>query len=118
MNDSAVERRVALDRQIRDRESQAAEDLATIRVLSEQWETYHQVMRTNTQRFEEAGIGLGAKNYFVQKGLAARSELDAYVSRLARDHVELLDEAARDIRWKSEAEVERLRQEKAGASWD
>ncbi|WP_460631269.1 hypothetical protein [Leifsonia lichenia] len=108
---------MTLDRQIRDRESRTAEDLATIRVLSEQWETYHQAMRTNAQRFEGAGIALGRKNYFVQRGLAARRELDAFVSRLARDQAELLEETSREIRSTSEAEVERLRQEKSEASW-
>ncbi|MEN2736826.1 hypothetical protein ABCS02_03455 [Microbacterium sp. X-17] len=117
MSDSGVEKRLALDRQIRDQESRTAEDLVTIRVLGEQWESYAQVMRVNSERFEDAGVRLDAKNYFVQKGLAASRELDSYVSRLARDHAELLDEAEREVRSTSEAELERLRREKADVSW-
>ncbi|GAA4143876.1 hypothetical protein [Leifsonia shinshuensis] len=111
------EQLLALDRQIRDRESRTAEDLATIRVLSEQWASYAHVMRVHSERFEEAGVRLDAKNYFVQKGLAASRELDAYVSRLAGDHAELLDETERSLRSASEAELERLRREKADVSW-
>lgn len=116
MND-CEEQRLGLDRQIKDCESRTAEDLATIRVLSEQWVSYAHVMRVNSERFEEAGVRLGAKNYFVQKGLAASRELDAYVSRLARDHAELLDDTEREVRSTSEAELERLRREKADVSW-
>lgn len=62
-------------------------------------------------------LRLDAKNYFVQKGLAASRELDSYVGRLARDHADLLDETEREVRSTSEAELERLRREKADVSW-
>lgn len=98
-------------------ETQVAEDLATIRLHEQQWEEYRQVMRENSARFEQAGVGIGVSNYFVQKGLAARKEVDTYVGRLAHEQAELLAETARGIRSASEVELERLRRERAGASW-
>lgn len=106
-----------LDQEISAHETRTSEDLATILRLEQQWEEHRQVMRENTARFEEAGIGMGAENYFVQKGLAARRELDSYVGRLADEQEQLLAETARGIRSTSEAELDRLRQEKAGAAW-
>lgn len=95
-------------------ESQAAEHLATIRLLEEQGDEYRRVMRENTAMFEEASVAMGTENYFVQRGLASRKELDSYVRHLADDQEELLAETAREVRSGSEAELERLRQEKAG----
>jgi hypothetical protein len=112
------DQRHALDRQIRAHEDQVAEDLSTIRVLEQEWDDYRQVMRENTARFEEASIAIGADNYFVQKQLAARKELDSYVGRLAYEQEEFLAETAQSIRSESEAELDRLRNERAGASWD
>lgn len=109
--------RLELDQKISAHETRTAEDLATLRLLEQQGEEYRRVMRENTARFERAAIGMGAKNYFVQKGLAARKELDAYVGQLAHEQAELLAETARVIRSESEAELERLRRERAGALW-
>lgn len=117
MNSSIPSSQSELDRTIGALESQAAEDLATIRLLEQEWDDYRRVMRENTALYEEAGIALGATNYFVQKGLAARRELDGYVGRLADEQEELFTETAREISSRSEAELERLRKEKAGASW-
>lgn len=109
---------VELDQKISARETRTEEDLATVRLLEEQWDQYRQVMRENTARYEEAGVAMGAKNYFVQKGLAARRELDSYVGQLVREQEEFLAETASSIRSTSETELERLRKEKAGASWE
>ena len=106
-----------LERMIGARENQAAEDLATIRLLEREWDDYRHVMRENSARYEDAGTAIGAANYFVQKGLAARRELDRYVGRLADEQEDLFTEAAREIRSTSETELDRLRTEKAGASW-
>jgi hypothetical protein len=117
MNGFSPRQHVELDQTISAHESQTADDLATIRLLEQQWEEYRQVMREHTARFEESSIGMGTQNYFVQKGLAARKELDTFVGQLAEEQEELLAETARGIRSKSETELERLRREKAGASW-
>lgn len=98
-------------------EIRAAEDIAMVRLFEQQWEDYREVMRENTARFEEAGIGMGAKSHSVQEGLAARRELDSYVGQLAYEQAELLAETAREIRSQPEIEPERLRHEKAGTSW-
>ncbi|MEV8213076.1 hypothetical protein [Leifsonia sp. NPDC077715] len=72
---------------------------------------YLQVMREDSARFEEAGIGMGERNDFVQKGLAARREVESSVRRVVQEQSEALEDAAREIRRVSEAEVERLHQE-------
>ena len=113
--DSRAQHEIA--REIGDIEAQSAEHLATIELLEQQWDEYRQVMRANTRIYEEAGVGLGERNYFVQKGLAARRELDAFVNRLEDQHGQFLAETAREIRSTSEEKLERLRHEKAGASW-
>src|SRR5205085_169534 len=106
------ERQIELDREISAHESQVEENLATVRTLEQQWDDYRQVMRDNTARFEEASAAMDAKNYFEQKALTARKELDSYVGQIAREQEELLAETAREIRSVSEAELERLRHEK------
>ncbi|WP_200949690.1 hypothetical protein [Leifsonia sp. Root227] len=98
-------------------ENRAADDIATVRLLEQQWDDYREVMHENTARFEEAGIGMGAKTHSVHKGMAARRELDSYVGQLAYEQAELLAETAREIRSHAEFESERLRREKAGTSW-
>jgi len=106
-----------LDQKVSAHETRTAEDVATIHRLAQRWADYRQVIRQNTARFEEAGNAMGAENYFVQKGLAARKELDSYVGRLADEQEELFADAAREIRSMSEVELERLRNAKAGGSW-
>ncbi|QNE37230.1 hypothetical protein [Leifsonia shinshuensis] len=91
--------------------------LSTIRHLEQEWEAYREVMRAESALYEHAAHDIGTKNYFVHKGLAARREVDAYVRQLASEMVELLEETAREVRLESEAELERLRAEKAGATW-
>jgi hypothetical protein len=107
-----------IDGEIRARENQAEEDLAAVRLLEVQWDDYRQVMHENTGLFEEASHAMGPSNYSVQKGLASRAELDRYVRQLADEQEEFLSETARDVRSRTEEELERLRQEKASASWD
>ncbi|MFJ3393364.1 hypothetical protein [Leifsonia aquatica] len=116
MNGFGNRRQVECDRAV-DREAQTSEDLATIRLLEQQWDEYRRVMRQNTARYEEAGSALGVENYYVQRGMAARQELDSYVGRLAREQEELLQEAAQRIRSQSEEESERARREQGGVSW-
>lgn len=95
-------------------EEDVAEALSGIRLHEERWDEYRRAMRQHTSRFEEAATGLGATNYFVQKGLAARKELDSYVGQLAFQQTELLTEATREINSASEQEAERLVREKGG----
>ena len=118
MSDVGAERHALLERRIREVETQAADDLATLRRIREQWDEYHRVMRENTRRFEEAGSSMAGENRFVQRGLASRREVDAFVGRLVREQDELLDDTAREIRSDSDAESERLRRERTGASRD
>ena len=108
---------IELEQKIRAHEDETAEQLATIRVLEEQWDDYRRVMRENTDLFEQAGIAMGADNYFVKKGLVARREVDGYVGQLANEQAELFAETASSIRSSSEEELERMRREKAGMSW-
>ncbi|MDR6610904.1 hypothetical protein [Leifsonia sp. 1010] len=106
---------IELEQKIRAHEDETAEQLATIRVLEEQWDDYRQVMRENTDLFEQAGIAVGADNYFVKRGLAARRELESYVGQLANEQAELFAETVSSIRSSSEEHLDRMRQEKAGA---
>ena len=118
MNRPGVERRLALDQHIRDRESQTAENVAAIRLAKEQWESYGQVMILHARRIEAAGAGEDAKNYFTQRRSAARREVDSYVTRMVNEEIELLDDAERELCARSEEELARLVRERAGASWD
>ncbi len=108
----------ALDLQARAHEQQTAEQLAAVRDAVEQWESYGHVMREHARRIEEACVGDDAKNYFVHRSLAARRELDGFVSQVVRQQAEILDEAAREVRAESEETLDRLAREKASASWD
>ena len=90
MSDVGAERHALVDRRIREVETQAADDLATLRRIREQWDEYHRVMRENTRRFEEAGSSMAGENHLVQRGLASRREVDSYVGRLVREQDELL----------------------------
>ena len=83
-------------------EDEIAEALAQVRVQEERWDEYRRAMREHTSRFEEAAAALGPMNYFVQKGLAARRELDSYVGQLAYQQTELVNEAQRKITSSSE----------------
>ncbi|MFK3669736.1 hypothetical protein ACI2IX_06135 [Leifsonia aquatica] len=111
------QRYVEVEQVISAHEARLAQDLAVIRLLGRQWAEYGETMRRNTERYEEAGVQLGAQNYFVQRGLAARRELDSYVKRLAQDQQEFLSQTESGLRSASEAESEWLRKEKVRASW-
>lgn len=104
-----------LDQRIRACEGEGAERLALLDVFEQEWGEYRRVMRTSSAQFEEACLEMGEKDYFVQKSLDSRREVDAYVRMLVDEQVELLEETARDVRTSTEVELERLRHEKAGA---
>ncbi|WP_158861882.1 hypothetical protein [Leifsonia sp. AG29] len=99
-------------------ESRTADQIATLRLLEQEWERYREVMRLDAARYEEAGHAIGEKDYGVARGLAARREVDAYVRQLANELEELVDEGARQMRAEAETERERLRGGRAGESWD
>jgi hypothetical protein len=113
----AGQRAEVLDAQARAHEEQTAEHLAVVRDAHEQWESYGHVMREHARRIEEASVGDDAKNYFVQRRLAVRRELDGFVSQVVRQQAELLDEAAREVRAESDEMLDRVAREKASASW-
>lgn len=117
MNAQGSPSRFELDQRIAACESRAADSLATLHHLEQEWQSYREVMRADSALYEKAGHDSGEKNYFVNKGLAARREVDAYVRQLATEVEEFLKETAREVRLESEAELERLRAEKAGATW-
>lgn len=105
--------RLEVGQRIRLLEEETAERLALISLLDEQWDDYRRAMRHNTDAFEEAGVAMGAGNYFVLKALTARRELDRYVGQLVREQAELFEEMAQGVRSASEAERERLQIRKA-----
>lgn len=113
----AGQRAEALDRQARVHEEQATEHLAMVRDAQAQWESYGQVMREHARRIEEASVGDDPKNYFVQRRLAARRELDGFVGQVVRQQVEMLDEAEREVNAESAEVLDRVAREKAGVSW-
>jgi len=115
VNGLGQDAQAALDKRIRAEEERATEHLAALNVFEREWAEYRQAMRENSTRFEEAGRAIGDKEYFVQKGLAARQDMDSFVSRLIDEQVELLEQAARDLRADSEAELGRLQREKSDA---
>lgn len=106
---------VRLDQRIRAYEDQVADQLAALDRFEDEWAEYHQVMVANFADFEEAGAEIGEKEYFVQKALDSRREVDSYVRRVIDEQAELLDQAAREFRASAEAELDRLQREKAGA---
>jgi hypothetical protein len=85
-------------------EQDIADALSQLRRHEERWDEYRWAMRDHTSRFEEAAVGLGTTNYFVQKDLAARREVDGYVGRLASEQTEVLTETVRAINVAAEAE--------------
>jgi hypothetical protein len=109
--------RLVVERKIRALEDETAERLETIRVLDEQWDDYRRVMRDNAAVFEQAAVAMGADNYFVKKGMAARREMDAYVAQLTRQFAEEAAEMAQEVRSASDAAMEQLQQERTRASW-
>lgn len=117
MNVQSSSSRAQLDQKIAACESRAADQLSAIRNLEEEWQAYREIMRSDSTLYDRAGHDIGVKNYFVNKGLAARKEVDAYVGRLAAEMGELLEDTARQVRSESEAELERLRKERAGSAW-
>lgn len=94
---------------------EVVEAVAAIRLHGERWEEYRQAMREHTSRFEEASVSLGAGNYFVEKGLAARRELDSYVGQLAYQQSELLTETMGEITSAAEDQSEQFGRKEAGA---
>lgn len=99
-------------------EELTAERLDLIRVAREQCETYSREMVRHSRRLEEADVSGDTKNYLQQRRLLARRELALLVDQLVREQTEMLDEAERDLRAQAHEEENRLRREKASASWD
>lgn len=75
-----------------------ADALSQIRRHEERWDEYRRAMRDHASRFEEAAAGLGTTNYFVQKDVAARREVDGYIGRLASEQSEVLTQTVRAMR--------------------
>ena len=117
MNAHSSSSRDELDQKIAACENRAADQLSTIRNIEQEWQAYREIMRADSTLYERAGHDIGAKNYFVSRGLAARKEVDAYVRRLAAETEDLLEDTACQVRSEAEAELERLRKERAGATW-
>lgn len=118
MSGTDAVKRGALELAIREHEERTAENLASIRVVREQCESYGQAMSLHARRIEEASAGESPKNYFVQRRLGARRELESLVGQLVREQTEMLDEIEREISSRSEEELDRLRREKASVPWD
>lgn len=118
MNGAGLSRRDAFDQRITAHEDLTAEHLDVIRDAREQCESYGQEMSRHAHRIEEACEHDDPKNYLVQRRLGARRELGTFVGRLVREHTEMLDEAERELSVRAEEEQDRLRREKASASWD
>ncbi|WP_434317720.1 hypothetical protein [Leifsonia sp. P73] len=93
-------------------EQDVADALSQIRRHEERWDEYRWAMRDHTSRFEEAAAALGT-NYFVQKDLAARREVDGYIGRLASEQSEVLTQTVRAIN--GAADTERSGDEGGGA---
>jgi hypothetical protein len=85
-------------------EQNVTDAVSQIRRHEERWEKYRRAMRDHTSRFQEAAAGLGTTNYFVQKDVAARKEVDSYIGRLANQQAELLTETVRAITGAADAE--------------
>lgn len=85
-------------------EQDVADALSQIRRHEERWDEYRRAMRDHTSRFEEAAAALGTTNYFVQKDLAARREVDGYIGRLASEQSEVLIQTMRAINGAADAE--------------
>jgi hemerythrin-like domain-containing protein len=109
------EEQVDLDRAIKAHEAATTEALNALRLLDEQWAEYRHLMRESSTAFQRAGAALDTTNYEVQKDLASRREVDDFVRRLADEHMDALEQLGREFRSDSDAELERLRREKAGA---
>jgi hypothetical protein len=107
--------RLEVERKIRELEDETAERLESIRVLGEQWDDHRRVMRDNAAAFEEAGVAMGAEEYFVQKSLAARRELDAYVAQLSREFAEESADVAQRFRTASDTAWEQLHRQRIAA---
>lgn len=115
MSGVSQEAHASLDQRIRAYEDQATGQLAALDVFEREWAEYRQVMRTNSADFEEAGLAIGEKEYFVQKSLDSRREVDSYVRMVVDEQVELLEQAARELRTTAEDELEGLQRAKASA---
>lgn len=118
MSGTAAPHGGALERTIREMEERTAENLASVRAIRDQCESYGQAMSLHARRIEEAGVGESPKNYFVQRRLGARRELESLIGQLVREQAEMLDEVEREISSRSEEERDLVHREKASASWD
>jgi hypothetical protein len=70
-------------------------------------------MRHHAREIEEAGAGEDPKNFFVQRRLGARRELELFVDKVVREQAEMLGEVEREIRSHSDEKQEQLRRGKA-----
>jgi hypothetical protein len=111
-------RRNAREQTLREHEETTADNLAAIRAVREQCESYGQEMSRHARGIEEASAGENPKNYFVQRRLGARRELQLFVGQVVLGQAEMLDEVERELSSRSEEERDRLRREKASVSWD
>lgn len=111
----ASQERLEVERKIRALEDDTAQRLESLRVLEEQWEDYRRVMQDNAAAFEEAAVAMGAEGYFVQKSLAARRELDAYVAQLSREFAEESADVSQRLRTASDTAWEQLHRERIEA---
>ncbi|QNE35468.1 hypothetical protein [Leifsonia shinshuensis] len=118
MSDPSASMRAEFDRRIRTLESRVDDDLQTLHLLDEQWETFRRAIRENVARFEEAGHTVGTDDPRVHHDLAALREVDAYIRKLAEEQNELRAEASRTIRADGEDAIARLRNEQGGLPWD
>lgn len=123
MNGVAPDQPLGRGQAIRAHEARVADDLATIHLLGQRWDEYRHVMRESTARFEEAGMSMGAQNYLVHKGLAARKGLATVVTGLPVECTYLAYLKARDKRYWEErpprrgSQRERLRLAAKIATW-
>ncbi len=117
MSGAEAAQRHALEQAIREHEERTTENLSSIRAVREQCESYGRAMALHTRALEEASTGEDPANFFVQRRLGARRELELFVGQLVRQQAEMLEDVEREIRWHSEDEQERLRREKASVSW-
>lgn len=89
-------------------EERTAEELESIRVIRDRWESYGREMRELDHGLDAAGVGEDPGNFFTQRRCEARRELGACVGVLVRDQAELLDGVDREVRSRGEEERDRL----------
>ena len=117
MSGAEAAQRRALEQAIREHEERTTENLSSIRAVREQCESYGRAMTLHTRELEASSAGEDPTNFFVQRRLGARRELELFVGQLVREQAEMLDGVEREFRSHSEDEQEQLRREKARVSW-